>query len=399
GAATVAAGPSTGKKSCLIDSFSHSLMMLLCTGGTVIEELEKVSGEKSLLEKELSDLKKKYKDRETELQTLKLYLFLCLFPVQTTLGDRESEISCLKDTIHSGEMERRQLHNTIQELKGNIRVFCRVRPLVDGGLSEHIQLPVGNKRIRLVRREKSHTGGPDTQKNFTFNFDRVFGPQASQHEVFEEISPLVQSALDGYNVCVFAYGQTGSGKTFTMEGSGEDGELSGIIPKAQENIFNKAEKLGEQGWEFTFTASFMEVYNETLRDLLFTGKKRPNHLIKRQADKVTITNLKYVKVSNKDQVLGLIKTANQNRATAETSRNERSSRSHFVFQMEIQGVNVGRGIQHNCEYNLANYVKIQNVSLSQLATVINALAKKVCKQQHLADKHNAELERAAPLTL
>uniref|UniRef100_A0AAQ5XV53 Kinesin-like protein n=1 Tax=Amphiprion ocellaris TaxID=80972 RepID=A0AAQ5XV53_AMPOC len=325
--------------------------------------------------------------------------------LQATLRDTEEEVRCLKDTVaqqkdelHAGEMERRRLHNSIQELKGNIRVFCRVRPLVGGGLSKHIQFtPSDNKTVTLAKTEESHTGKTaETQKNYNFSFDRVFGPQASQQEVFEEISLLVQSALDGYNVCCFAYGQTGSGKTYTMEGDEFD-ETRGVIPRAVQQIFKAAEKLGAQGWEFTFTASFVEIYNETLRDLLYTGKasKRPEHEIRKSSNnEITITNLTYEKVSCEDQVLGLIALANQNRSTAQTAQNDRSSRSHSVFQLDIEGVNAGRDVKCKstlCLVDLAGserMVKSQsqgerfkemtaiNGSLSNLGIVIAALANK-----------------------
>lgn len=377
--------------------------------------MEKVSSDKSTLQKELSNLEGKYKvmetlrdSQETELQTLKMKLSVqesTLARLQGTLRETEEEVRSLKETVaqqrdelHAGEMERRRLHNTIQELKGNIRVFCRVRPLVGGGLNNYIQLPASdNKMITLAKTEESHTGKTtDTHKNYNFSFDRVFGPKASQQEVFEEISLLVQSALDGYNVCCFAYGQTGSGKTYTMEGDEFD-DTRGVIPRAVQQIFRAAEKLGAQGWEFTFTASFVEIYNETLRDLLYTGKasKRPEHEIRKSTNnEVTITNLTYEKVANEDQVLGLIALANQNRSTAQTAQNDRSSRSHSVFQLDIEGVNVGREVKCKstlCLVDLAGserMLKSQsqgerfkemtaiNGSLSNLGIVITALANK-----------------------
>ncbi|XP_058474277.1 kinesin-like protein KIFC1 isoform X1 [Solea solea] len=381
----------------------------------VRDELEKVSSERSTLQKEFSNLEGKYKvmetlrdSQETELQTLKMKLSVqesTLTRVQANLRDREEEVHCLKETVaqqkdelHGGEMERRRLHNTIQELKGNIRVFCRVRPLLTGGLTKHIQLPAcDNKLITLAKTEESHTGKTaDTQKNYNFNFDRVFGPGTSQQEVFEEISLLVQSALDGYNVCCFAYGQTGSGKTYTMEGDEFD-DARGVIPRAVQQIFKAAEKLGAQGWEFAFTASFVEIYNETLRDLLYTGKanKRPEHEIRKSTNnEVTITNLTYEKVANEDQVHGLIALANQNRSTAQTAQNDRSSRSHSVFQLDIEGVNTGRDIKCKstlCLVDLAGSERMMksqsqgerfkemtaiNGSLSNLGIVIAALANK-----------------------
>ncbi|KAM4725143.1 kinesin-like protein KIFC1 [Anableps anableps] len=394
-----------------ISEYEGELQML----SGVQNQLEEVLSEKNVLQKELSNLEQKYKvmetlrdSQETELQTLKMKLSVqesTMSRLQASLRETEEEVSSLKETVaqqrdelHAGEMERRRLHNTIQELKGNIRVFCRVRPLEDGGLSKHIQLAASdNKSIMLAKTEESHTGKTaDTQKNYHFSFDRVFGPRASQQEIFDEISLLVQSALDGYNVCCFAYGQTGSGKTYTMEGEEVD-DTRGVIPRAVQQIFRAGDKLQSQGWEFSFTASFVEIYNETLRDLLYTGKasKRPEHEIRKTANNdVTVTNLTYQKVYTEDQVLGLIALAKENRSTAQTALNDRSSRSHSVFQLQIEGVNAGRDIKCKsilCLVDLAGSERMLkshsqgerfkemtsiNSSLSNLGIVITALANK-----------------------
>uniref|UniRef100_A0A1A8UUL0 Kinesin-like protein n=1 Tax=Nothobranchius furzeri TaxID=105023 RepID=A0A1A8UUL0_NOTFU len=364
---------------------SHNRLSNLERGG---------ESEEQNLWRELSDLEAKYKVMETlrdsqeaELQTLK----------EEVRSLKETVVE-QKDELHAGEMERRRLHNMIQELKGNIRVFCRVRPLVDGGLSSHIQLaPSDNKSITLAKTEESHTGkSADSQKNYRFSFDQVSGPHASQQQIFEEISLLVQSALDGYGVCCFAYGQTGSGETFTMEGEEFD-DSRGVIPRAVQQIFRAGETLESQGWEFSFTASFVEIYNETLRDLLYTGKpsKRLKHEIRKSNNnEVTVTNLTYKQVCSEGQVLDLIALAKQNRSTAQTLQNDRSSRSHSVFQLQIEGANTGRDVRCKstlCLVDLAGSERMAksqsqgerfkeitsiNSSLSNLGIVITSLANK-----------------------
>ena len=181
--------------------------------------------------------------------------------------------------------------------------------------------------------------------------------------VFEEISQLVQSAMDGYNVCVFAYGQTGSGKTFTMEGGlafEEDETELGMIPRTLKKIFEEQIKLREKGWEYklqvrdcfyvyrfvkmNFQASFLEIYNEEIKCLLTNDPGNTKYEIKMiksdDNDKeLHVTNLKVEDVTGQAQIASMIKRARKNRAWAKTLCNERSSRSHSVFMMKIMGEN------------------------------------------------------------
>jgi len=139
--------------------------------------------------------------------------------LQKLSTDQAEEISVYQEKQRAFETERRQLHNTIQELKGNIRVFCRIRPLI----GQEIEKYKGQIRHITVTDEKSleiskptespnSSNGSKSDQQFNFDFDRVFGHKTTQEDVFDEVSQLVQSAIDGYNVCIFAYGQTGSGK-------------------------------------------------------------------------------------------------------------------------------------------------------------------------------------------
>lgn len=102
----------------------------------------------------------------------------------------------------------------------------------------------------------------------------MFEPESTQAQVFEEISQLAQSCIDGYNVCIFAYGQTGSGKSFTMEG-GPTEETAGMIPRAVEQVFRVAEEMKSKGWEYKIEGQFLEIVS-TLSLRLVSS---PNHAL------------------------------------------------------------------------------------------------------------------------
>jgi len=95
---------------------------------------------------------------------------------------------------------------------------------------------------------------------------QVFEPHSTQSEVFEDISQLAQSCIDGYNVCIFAYGQTGSGKSFTMEG-GLSESVKGMIPRAVEQVFQVAGVMGKKGWEYKMEGQFLEIVGIVLWSL------------------------------------------------------------------------------------------------------------------------------------
>lgn len=299
----------------------------------------------------------------------------------------ESLIATLKDSLSKGEIERRKMHNTIQELKGNIRVLCRIRPF----------LPHDNESDYCTLEPSADETGVKIYyngKNPSFTFDRVLPPSATQETVFEEVSQLVQSSLDGYNVCLFSYGQTGSGKTHTMTGG--KGEHAGIISRSVRKILDSIQSYNEQGWNYTLEASFSEIYNDKLIDLLDDNAARNPDAkpleIKRINNRTVVPDLSRYEVSSSAMLDTLMNKAVRNRSTATTDMNERSSRSHCVFTLYLKGINKTQNTQlegslHLCD--LAGSERVDrsgavgdrlkeaqaiNKSLSCLSDVFSALA-------------------------
>lgn len=334
--------------------------------------------------------------------------------------DALAETNEAKEKLRKEETLRRKLHNQVQELKGNIRVFCRVRPPLnaeDSTKMAAVQYPdqeEESKEINFVGPEEKSSLGTVSRKNNNFSFDRVFGPPAQNAEVFDEISQLVQSALDGYNVCIFCYGQTGSGKTYTMS------SLDGMIPRAVHQIYDTARSLEEKGWRYKMEGNFIEVYNENLNDLLGKAEEldRKKHEIRHdmQRSKTMITDITTVELDSPEMVESILKRAAANRSVAATKSNERSSRSHSVFILKLMGENHITGERSEGTLNLVDLAgserlsqsgatgerlkETQNInrSLSCLGDVIAALGQgkegghipyrnsKVCRRQYVISK-------------
>jgi kinesin family member C1 len=284
------------------------------------------------------------------------------------LADALAETQLAREKLLKEETLRRKLHNQVQELKGNIRVFCRVRPSLNEEPANEIagiNFPdesMDCKEISVLGQEERSSLGVVSRKNHGFTFDRVFCPSASNSEVFEDISQLVQSALDGYNVCIFAYGQTGSGKTYTM--SSEDG----MIPRAVHQIYETAQNLEEKGWTYTMEGNFVEVYNENLNDLLGKAEEfdKKKHEIRHdmQKCKTTITDITTVTLDSPEKVETILRRAAANRSVAATKANERSSRSHSVFILRLQGENSITGERSEGALNLVDLAGSERLSHS-----------------------------------
>ena len=179
--------------------------------------------------------------------------------------------------------------------------------------------------------------GEEKQK-YDFNFDRVFSQGIGQEAIFTEVSEFVQSALDGYNVCLFSYGQTGSGKTYTMQGFGT-GQMRGIIPRAIEQVGSYKQQLENDGWQYNMQVSFLEIYNETIRDLLREdGSELLKHEVKVDADgRRYVSDLTMVPLepTDKNAVEAVMRQAAKHRAVGSTDMNATSSRSHSVFTLHL----------------------------------------------------------------
>uniref|UniRef100_A0A8C2HKM7 Kinesin family member 25 n=1 Tax=Cyprinus carpio TaxID=7962 RepID=A0A8C2HKM7_CYPCA len=203
-----------------------------------------------------------------------------------------------------------------KELRGNIRVHCRVRPILH---FDHIQ------------------GSPTT--------NRVHGPEESQETVFDEVKPLLTSLLDGYNVCIMAYGQTGSGKTHTMIGSRSEDPTAavqdsqqGIIPKAANELFKLiSEKPADS---HTVEMSVVEVYNNEVLDLLARDEDGATVGVKREVI-TTCTGtsevpcLTYELVRSSAEVMQLINSVLKLRSHSPTLVHMDSSRSHFIVTLTV----------------------------------------------------------------
>ncbi|XP_061356772.1 kinesin-like protein KIN-14B isoform X2 [Gastrolobium bilobum] len=224
--------------------------------------------------------------------------------------------------------EKRRLFNDLLASKGNVRVFCRTRPLFEDEGPSVVEFP-DDYSIRVNTGEESLS---NSKKDF--EFDRVYGPHVGQAELFTDVQPLVQSALDGYNVSIFAYGQTHSGKTHTMvalsffrsEGSSYD---RGLYSRCFEELFDLANMDTTSTSRYEFFVTVCELYNEQTKDLLLeSGKSMPKICL---GSPECFVELVQEKVDNPLEFSTVLKAAFQSRGNDSLKINV----SHLIVTIHI----------------------------------------------------------------
>ncbi|XP_064636553.1 kinesin-like protein KIF3A isoform X2 [Lineus longissimus] len=275
----------------------------------------------------------------------------------------------------------------------NVKVVVRCRPLNEKEKETGCKLAVKTDSVRgsISATNPNATHG-EPPKEFTF--DVVFGHDCKQVDVYNEIArPIVDFVLEGFNGTIFAYGQTGTGKTFTMEGIRSVPELRGIIPNSFAHVFGHIAKA-EDDVRFLVRVSYLEIYNEEVRDLL--GKDQTHRLeVKERPDVgVYVKDLSAFVVNNADDMDRIMTLGNKNRVVGSTNMNATSSRSHAIFTVTIECGEKGPDGKHHVRVGKLHLVDLAgserqaktgatgmrlkeatkiNLSLSTLGNVISAL--------------------------
>ncbi|KAJ6724084.1 KINESIN-LIKE PROTEIN KLP-3 [Salix viminalis] len=340
---------------------------------------------------------------QKQLEDLRFYYKETRRQVKQIQADWEEEASGLEQHIRDLEVasssyhqvleENRQLYNQVQDLKGTIRVYCRVRPFLRGQSNGQSTVDyIGeNGNIMIANPLKN---GKEARKVFSFN--KVFGTNVTQDQIYADTQPLVRSVLDGYNVCIFAYGQTGSGKTYTMSGPDLTSEQTwGVNYRALRDLFQISKTRGDV-IKYEVGVQMVEIYNEQVRDLLVSdgSNRRLDIRNNSQLNGLNVPDASWIPVSSTQDVLDLMRIGQRNRAVGATALNERSSRSHSVLTVHVYGKELVSGsILKGCLHlvDLAGSERVDkseavgerlkesqhiNRSLSALGDVISALAQK-----------------------
>jgi kinesin family member 17 len=202
---------------------------------------------------------------------------------------------------------------------------------------------LAQKTSMCVEIDKSINGiivtPPGASKETTrqFTYDVVYGEDSTQRQVYDEGAfSLVESVMNGYNGTIFAYGQTGCGKTHTMIGVKGDKSQNGIIPNAFDHIFGYFDDAVNFKKKFLIRCSYLEIYNESIRDLLSKDVEAKLDLKETPDTGVYVKGLTTCIVKSIPEIEAYMDHGTKNRMTGETAMNKDSSRSHSIFTIYVE---------------------------------------------------------------
>lgn len=279
-----------------------------------------------------------------------------------------------------------------------VKVIVRCRPLsqqeTDDGHKKIVRMKCERGLIELSNPKETEEPSKD------FTFDAIYDETSTQSDLYEStFRELVDSVLDGYNATIFAYGQTGTGKTYTMEGKWEAEEHRGVIYNCINHIFTHISSSRNE--QYLVRASYLEIYQEELRDLLSKDQKKLE--IKERPDGgVYVKDLLAFVTNSAEAIQKVMSDGNAHRSVGRTNMNEHSSRSHAIFVITVECSHVGPDGENHITVGRLNLVDLAgserqaktgatgerfkeatkiNLSLSALGNVISALVDK--KSSHV----------------
>ncbi|XP_009131161.1 kinesin-like protein KIN-14A isoform X2 [Brassica rapa] len=264
--------------------------------------------------------------------------------------------------------EKKKLFNDLLTAKGNIKVFCRARPLFEDEGPSIIEFP-GDCTI-CVNTNDDTISNPKKD----FEFDRVYGPHVGQAALFNDVQPFVQSALDGSNVSIFAYGETNAGKTYTMEGLSHD---RGLYARCFEELFDLANSDATSTSRFSFSVSVFEIYNEQIRDLLWETESNLPKI--NMGSHESITELEQERADNPLEFSSVLKYAFQNRGDDKSKFNV----THLIVTIHIYYSNTITG------ENMYSKLSLVDLAGSEGLTVENDGGEHVTDRLHVMNSISA----------
>ena len=269
------------------------------TGNKLEMEFKEQSEVLALYKHKIEEMERKDKEEQEEFIKLEEEL-------RNLLKQRKED----ENQLIEFKEKRREINNELQTLKGNIRVYLRIKPL---GKDKKCVLKISDNHQLTLLLPAESAKSKHAKKSYEYKFEHIFDHGTTQKEIFEELQGLMQSVIDGFNVCIFAYGPTGTGKTYTITGDGTD-KNKGLAPRAIESLFKEIEANNTKDTETTCQVQMLELYNNKEVNLL-------------DKEKMTVHSFY--------EAFQIYTNASKKRVTAGTNINDQSSRSHLIFKLSI----------------------------------------------------------------